>query len=51
MANNLSWEEKDSVNDGNGETNTQFKSHFEFIATKTIKAGDEIIYDYNLTSG
>lgn len=51
IVSNPNWEEEnDEVKCGNCETNKIIESCFELTATKTIKARDKSVYDYNLTS-
>ena len=51
MANDPNWREEDE-DGGDGkkiDTNVESNSHFELVAIKPIKAGDEILLSYNLT--
>jgi len=51
MANDPNWrEEGEDGGDGKKiDTNVESNSHFELVAIKPIKAGDEILLSYNLT--
>ena len=50
MANDAGWVEEGEEDDKNGDENSSnitVSKRFEFVASKPIKAGDEILYDYN----
>ena len=49
MANDAGWvvEGGGGENDENIQENINISKRFEFVASKPIKAGDEILYDYN----